>query len=134
MRGDGRMITGLDRQDAVPQLRGGTAANARPSFALERGTAYVESVAFDSDRALLQLRYPLGRTVCITLPTAPKRGDAVRPPALDRVLSVDVRRDIDGVHCSAVGTTRKGPRRLPVTLEQALALAHQGVHAVFRAE
>jgi len=128
------MSTGLDRQDAVPQSWTGTAADARPLFALERGTAYVESVAFDSDRAWVQLRYPMGRTVRIVLPTDPKRGDAGCPSALDRVLSVAVCRDIDGVHCSAVGTSGKGPRRLPVTLEQALALAHQGVHAVFRAE
>jgi len=128
------MNTGLDRQAAAPQSHSGTAADAHPLLALERGTAYVESVAYDSDRALVQLRYPLGRTVRVVLPTVPKRGDAAWPSALDRVLSVDVRRDIDGVHCSAVGTSGKGPRRLPVTLEQALALAHQGVHAVFRAE
>jgi hypothetical protein len=129
------MITDLDRHAAMPQApQASITAAARPLFALERGTAYVESVAFNAGTASVQLRYPMGRTVRLVLPTVPERGDARCPSALERVLSVDVRRDVDGVHCSAVGTSRRGPQRLPVTLEQALALAHQGVHAVFRAE
>jgi hypothetical protein len=111
-----------------------TAVDACSLLELERGTAYVESVTLDSDATTVRLLYPMGRRGQIVLPAVPGRDEFRRPANVDRLLAIDVRRDALGVHCSAIGTSRRGPRRLPISLSQALAYAHLGVHTVFRAE
>jgi hypothetical protein len=121
----------LPRADVRSQ-ESSTAVLARALLALERGTAYVESVSFDRDVATVQLLYPMGRRSQIALPVVPRREEYKRPTNVDRLIAVDVRREVAGVQCSAIATSRRGPARVPISLAQALAYAHVGVHTVFR--
>jgi hypothetical protein len=135
VKGAEPVTTDLDhRQPAVKPSPRSTTVDASSLLELERGIAYVESVTFDSDVTTVRLLYPTKRRAQIVVPAVPGRDDFRQPTSVDRLLAIDVRRDALGVRCSAIGTSRRGPRRLSISLAQALAHAHLGVHTVFRAE
>jgi hypothetical protein len=99
-----------------------------------RGTAYVAAVAVDGPRSVVRLAFPLGRTVDVVVPAAPARDGL----DLQRPLAVQVHRVGHGggieVTCSVIDSAETGPRRIGISLAQALALAEAGVHTVFRTD
>lgn len=108
--------------------------DASTLLGLARGTAYVKSVTFYGDETLVRLLYPAGREAEISVPTMPGPNDFGYPPELRRLLAVQVHRKPTGVQCSVLGTSHTGPKRVPISMRQALALAWSGVHTVFRSE
>jgi hypothetical protein len=99
---------------------------------LPPGTAYVETVTVQGEETLVRLRYPGGRVVVVSVRARPNPADLRHPPAVRRLLAVQIHAIGGMVHCSVVGTSRTGPRRVPIGLVHALTLAQSGVHAVLR--
>ncbi len=92
------------------------------------GTGYVEAVEPNGSSTVVTLRYPFG-TVDVVVPAVPS-GDAA---AHDRPKPFAVQVRVGAcVECSVLESTKRGPQRVGVELEEALSLAADGVHTVFR--
>jgi hypothetical protein len=98
---------------------------------LPRGTGRVLSVIVRAEETLLSLGYPGGRRVLVAVPNAssPDGGDERSLRAL-RPLAVRLANKQAAFACSVLGTTRTGPRRVEISLTQALRLCAGGVHTV----
>lgn len=94
------------------------------------GTSYVTDLRITDTGVAARLRHPGGFTD-IEFDCVPTVVD--RPTmGFKRLLAVDIRSSAGVLSCSVLGTTSTGPRRVPVTLGQALGLARTGVHTIFR--
>ena len=87
------------------------------------------------EETLLSLGYPGGLRVLVAVPAAPDRmvtSDcglrALRP------LAVRLSNKPAAFDCSVLGTSRTGPRRVGISLAQALRLCAAGVHTVLCTE
>lgn len=102
---------------------------------VEPGTAYVSDVMRDGPVTWVRLKYANGvhvnvETICEG--RSPRR--VCVPATIERLLAVNVRVNALGIRCSVVGTSRSGPRRVPITLDDALELADVGTHTVFQVQ
>jgi hypothetical protein len=102
---------------------------------LGAGTGRVQSIAVGPDETWLNLGYPDGRQITVTVPGVPQystendfRLDAIRP------LAVRMSSRGPAVDCSVLGTSESGPRRIGLSLAQALGLCASGIHTVFCSE
>jgi hypothetical protein len=100
------------------------------------GTARVRSIAVRAHETLVRLCYPNGREVVVALPdVAPSDcGDNEEPFGLIRPLAVLMRIGHAQVDSSVLGTSKDGPSRVAISVEQALTLCESGVHTVVRCE
>lgn len=98
------------------------------------GTARVRAMAVRSHETLLTLAYPGGREIVVTLGGVPQRDEDPKPHGLIRPLAVLIRSRHAQVDCSVLGTSKQGPSRVAISVEQALALCGEGVHTVLRHE
>lgn len=96
------------------------------------GCAYLESVQVVDQATHVRLRYSTGAIVDATLPVTPRRA-ACDPLDKHSVLAVHVRQSRT-LECVALLTAGHEERRLPITLQQAMTLAQDGVHTVFMTE
>jgi hypothetical protein len=96
---------------------------------LAPGTARVQRTVVEGDVTLVTLGYPQGREVEVRVPGVPTGDKGVA--GLRRPLAVHVDNRHERVECSVLGTSPSGPCRLRISLVNALALAHSGVHTVF---
>ncbi len=79
----------------------------------------------------MSLGYPGGRRVRVAVPVAPGRdGDDDRSLRSLHPLAVRLSNGPEAFACSVLGTTRRGPRRVEISLTQALRLCAAGVHTV----
>ena len=102
---------------------------------LPAGTGRVLSVIDRAEETLLSLGYPGGRRVLVAVPVSsgPDGDDGCSLGAL-RPLSVRLSNKPAAFACSVLGTTRTGPRRVEISLTQALRLCAAGVHTVLCTE
>lgn len=98
------------------------------------GTARVRSVAVRAHEIWLTLDYPGGREIVVALPGVAPRDQTTESHGLTRPLAVLIRNRHAQVDCSVLGTSEQGPKRVAITVEQALALCGDGVHTVLRSE
>lgn len=96
-----------------------------------RGTSYVTDLKVIDGGVAARLRHPGGFTD-IEFDCAPAAVDRNADMGFRRLLAVDIRSSAGMLSCSVLGTTASGPRRVPVTLGQALGFAKAGVHTIFR--
>lgn len=96
-----------------------------------RGTSYLTDLKLTETGVAARLRHPGGITD-IEFDCAPAVVDRSADLGLDHLLAVDIRSSAGTLSCSVLGTTSSGPRRVSVTLGQALGFAKAGVHTVFR--
>jgi hypothetical protein len=96
---------------------------------LAPGTARVQHTVVEGHETVVTLAYPQGREVEVRVPALPTGDEGVA--GLQRPLAVHVDNRDRRIDCSVLGTSPSGPRRLRISLVQALALAHSGVHTVF---
>ncbi len=94
-----------------------------------------ESVIVRAQETLLRLGYPDGQQILVSLPAAPRpqvETDcslvAIRP------LAVRMSNRPAALDCSVLGTSKAGPKRIRITIAQALGLCASGVHTVFCTE
>jgi hypothetical protein len=102
---------------------------------LAPGTGRVQSVVVRTQETLLRLGYPNGLNVVVALPEVP-RGGAESDQDLDQIhpLAVRMRHGRAAFDCSVLGTSTTGPRRIRISVTQALALCASGVHTVLSTE
>jgi hypothetical protein len=99
---------------------------------LAPGTSRVQSVIVRAQETLLRLAYPGGLHVVVSLPSVPQHGgESHRSLAAIRPLAVRMNNRPAVVDCSVLGTSRTGPRRVRISVAQALELCASGVHTVF---
>jgi hypothetical protein len=96
-----------------------------------RGTSYVTDLKVTDTGVAARLRHPGGSTD-IEFDCAPAVVDRDAEMGFEWLLAVDIRSCAGMLSCSVLGTTSSGPRRVPVTLCQALGFAKSGVHTIFQ--
>jgi len=91
----------------------------------------VLSIIARAEVTLLSLDYPGGRRVLVAVPASsgPDGDDGCSLRAL-RPLAVRMSNKPAAFSCSVLGTTTTGPRRVEISLTQALRLCAAGVHTV----
>lgn len=94
-------------------------------------TAYVDRIQFEDAGVTVRLSYPSGRVAVVAFDRVPIDDDQHVPADLSYPLAVSVQYDEAATVCSVLGASPGGPRRVPISLARALALAHSGVHTVF---
>jgi len=99
---------------------------------LAPGTGRVHSVSLGKDETWLRLAYPRGLQLVVSVPAVPQWSHASNWGllAIRRPLAVRMSNTGTGLDCSVLGTSRIGPRRIPISIGQALSLCASGVHAV----
>jgi hypothetical protein len=97
---------------------------------LAPGTARVLAAVVGENETLVTLGYPRGRDIVVRVPEVPRPGDYDAPSGLRNVLAAQIRNGAARTDCTLLATSWGGPRRVPISVTQALALAHSGVHTV----
>jgi len=99
---------------------------------LAPGTGRVCSVSVGKDDTLLRLAYPRGVQLVVSVPAVPQwsHGNNWALLAIRRPLAVRLSNTRTGLDCSVLATSRIGPRRIRISIGQALSLCASGVHAV----
>jgi len=111
-----------------------TVAQALP-HELERGTGRVQGVIVRAGETLLRLGYPHGRDVVVAVSAVPLEV-AETEPSMEGIRPVAVRitNSRAGFACSVLATSATGPRRVRISIAQALGLCASGVHTVLCTE
>ena len=98
-----------------------------------KGISYVTEVQIGATGVISKLSHRAGYAI-VEFDCRPTAGDRELPAGFTRVLAVNIRSRANSLECTALGTSPSGPRRVGITLAQALAMASAGVHTIYRTD
>jgi hypothetical protein len=94
------------------------------------GSAYVDELVVEGGQTVLTVVAP-GERLAVAVPALPDTAAYLRPDWLTTVLAVQIRHGRGVLDCHVLGSAPGyGPKRVAVTIEQALAAARSGIRTV----